>query len=79
MSPIFEPILFCLRVCRLNSLILSVNWSAWVADPLRPKLCSLIQNNIGSNIGDGLNFVACERTLTIGSIDTDALVCVCFR
>ena len=32
-------------------------------DPFAPKFYSL--NNIGLNIGDGLNYVACEQTFTL--------------
>ena len=34
-------------------------------DPFGLKFFSLIQNNIGLNIGDWLNFVTCEQTLTM--------------
>ena len=33
-------------------------------DPFAPKCYSLIQNNIDPNIGDELNFVACEQSFT---------------
>ena len=36
-------------------------WPKWVTD--LPKF-SLIQNRIGENISDGLNFATCEQTLT---------------
>ena len=31
----------------------------WVTDQFAQKIYSPTQNNIGGNIGDGLNFVAC--------------------
>ena len=38
-----------------------------MADPFAPKFLSLIQiqNNIGLNFSDGLNFVTCEHSLTV--------------
>ena len=36
-----------------------------MADPFAPKFHSLIQNNIGLNFSDGLNFVTCEHSLTV--------------
>ena len=35
-----------------------LNWK-WVTDQFAQKIYSPTQNNIGGNIGDGLNFVAC--------------------
>ena len=33
-------------------------------DPFTPKFYSLVQNNIGSNFDDGLNFVTCEHSFS---------------
>ena len=41
-------------------------WDEWVMDPFALKFYSPIQNNIGPNFGDGLDFVTCEQTLTVG-------------
>ena len=37
----------------------------WAADPFATKfyMYSLIQTNIGLNLGDGLNFALCEHSL----------------
>ena len=52
-SPILGPILFCLRVHGPFSFRL------W--DPFALKLYSLLQNNIGTNTEDKLNFITCEQ------------------
>ena len=36
-------------------------WYKWVHHSFNPKIHSLIQNNIGGKIDDGLNFVTCEE------------------
>ena len=36
-------------------------------DSFAPKFYSPIQNNIGPNFADGLNFVWCEHSLTVES------------
>ena len=40
----------------------SVYQSEWFAEPFPPKICSLIQNDIGANFGDDLNFVTREHS-----------------
>ena len=40
-----------------------LNWK-WVTDQFAQKIYSPTQNNIGGNIGDGLNFVACSQGFT---------------
>ena len=42
-----------------------VKLNKWKMDPFVPKLYPLIQNNIGSNFGDGLNFVTCEHSFSL--------------
>ena len=39
-----------------------------MTDLFAPNFYSLIQNNIGPNIGDGLNFVMFEQTLKFGQL-----------
>ena len=34
-------------------------------DPFAPKFYSSMQNNIGTNTCDGLNFVTCEQTFKL--------------
>ena len=41
----------------------------FVTDPFALKFCSLLQNNIGLNIRDGMIFVTCEQTLSISLAD----------
>ena len=41
----------------------SIYWADWVTDIFVPKFYSLIQNNIGPNLSDRLNFVTCEYSL----------------
>ena len=37
----------------------------WVVYRIATKFCSPIQNNIGPNFGDGLNFVTCEQSFKL--------------
>ena len=43
----------------------SIYRAEWFVDPFVPKFYSLIQNIIGLNFGDGLNFVTREHSLTL--------------
>ena len=50
-SPIFSP-------------VISFRYSVNFLDPFAPKFYSSIQNNIGQNFGEGLNFTTCEHSLS---------------
>ena len=44
---------------------LTVKLAEWIVDLFVPKFYSPIQNNIGLNFGDGLDFVRCEKGLRV--------------
>ena len=56
-----SPMLFCIRVhTDTPNFCLLVKW---MTDPFALKFYSLVKNNIGPNIGNGLNFVTCDRSV----------------
>ena len=58
-----QPDIFTLKICPLVSLALCQWWRAqWVCHPFCPLFIDTMLNNNRLNIGDGLNFVTCERS-----------------
>ena len=51
--------------------IISVRYSIHFLDPFAPNFYSIIQNNIGQNFGEGLDFTTCEHSLSWLGAGTD--------
>ena len=63
------PIIKCIDTINFCSLIgLNGGRGKGEADPFASKLPSTGQNNVGQNIGYGLNFVTCEQTLMYSKV-----------